>query len=328
MNNTTSSVIQQSSEITPEVLNEILQNIDKVALELASKVEVQNAWDYFWLSHYNGNKVELAKAAEVWKELPENEKVLFQIIFNAHDIGRYQEALWELDTLRPWARHWEISAQIIKDSGILNSLSQDEQNTIIDAIKFHSEKDVDLAEDSTEYKLCYILRDFDKKKIINDEKFLSDEWIYWELKKHYFWSKLDEKYNDLISKLIASPETEIDDSNENELKLKELLSRWVNPISLNEFTENKNTTLSDINYSYATYMLNTISMIFDISNNDVLVDTINSPMFKNRFSFIKARVDEEEYSKILDTVKTYLHDRLTVKWDIPEETKQIINNII
>jgi hypothetical protein len=43
MNNTTSSVIQQSSEITPEVLNEILQNIDKVALELASKVEVQNA---------------------------------------------------------------------------------------------------------------------------------------------------------------------------------------------------------------------------------------------------------------------------------------------
>lgn len=313
-----------SIEISEEILNEILQKIDTLALDLATQVEEKDNWNYFGIAKYNKD---VEKSEKIFENLtiPEDEKKLFKIIVKAHDIWRHQEVLWSLDTLRKWERHWIISSELLKNNNSLKWLEEEQKEIIYNAIKFHSEKEVDLDKGSIEHKLCYILRDYDKKEIIDNDKFLSDEGVFWELKKHYFWDNLNKDYSSIVSKLIKNPEFTNNNFNKTELQLKDYLSLWIEESAFNDFKECKTINVSDIKYSYSTYMLMSIAMIFDISNDDVLVETINTPMFKKRFDFIEKRVNKEEFQTIITTTKTYLENRIKEKTDINEYIKTILN---
>lgn len=293
-----------------ETINSILKNIASHIDTLADRVEDRLPWNIFWAAKAEHCK-ELASQAAIIaqkEKLSEHEAWLLQIILLSHDIGRFIETLKDEDTLREWVRHGILSSEYLNKNDLLDWLTDNDKNIVLNAVKFHSEREVELDDSSLSYRLCYILRDFDKLELQENPKFLEAEWILWQLEKHY-WVKMSEedkdKYINLIENLVQDPDYTIDENDKVAVRIKEVLSRWIDEESLKEFQWKNSTTIQNIKHSYASYMLNSISHIFDVSSTSVLEKMIQTPMFWKRLAFIKKRIDENTYTSILKTVSDY-----------------------
>lgn len=315
-----------------ESVEKIIKNIDTLAFWLASKVDDLFPGDIFWIDKYEHCK-ELESLTEDIGDsmnLNQEETLLLSVIFKGHDIWRHQEVLNKLDTLRSGVRHGILWVNILTEANALEWLSENQKISVLSAIQYHSEKTVELNSQSLWYKLCYILRDFDKKEIIDDQKYLEVAGIFEQINKHYFRWELADNHKMIISDLLLWNGLKINSDDRNSIKLESVMTNWINPLSLDEFFKQEATTVQDIKYSYSTYMLNTISLMFDIENNVVLIWFIQSEMFKRRLDFIQQRVTPDIFEKIIETISIYLKNKLwneEIKNNIKSYNSEILNLI-
>jgi hypothetical protein len=299
--------IESENQLQENII-EVIQDIDSLSFWLAQKVDDLYPNDIFWIDKYEHCKKLQLQTESIGKKLDLNteETLLLSVVFKWHDIWRHQEVLNRMNTLRIGIRHGILWVKILSEANILKCLSSEHKTAILSAIEYHSEKIVNLDSKSLWYKLCYILRDFDKSEIIEDKKYLEINWIFEQINKHYFSWTLLKKHKIIISDLFNWNEVNINSDDKDSIKLKSIMTDWINLISLEEFIKQGTTTVQDIKYSYSTYMLNSVSMLFDIKNKSILKWFIQSEMFKKRLEFIQLRVTPEIFKKIVNTISDYL----------------------
>ncbi|MCB0338992.1 MAG: hypothetical protein KDD53_05285, partial [Bdellovibrionales bacterium] len=165
-----------------------LKNIDQLSLELIDRIKNPQLKETFgWAKFRHMRRLSECPPISDFKiQSSPRLKQLLKVVLRAHDLGRHIEAIDELDTLRDGPRHGFLSARVLEESGILDSFDIGDRRDILDAITYHSEREVNLKVDSDAYTLCYALRDLDKEDIILDDKYLKPAGVLEQLRTHVF----------------------------------------------------------------------------------------------------------------------------------------------
>ncbi len=284
------------------ILRRILEKVEQKALKMAQEVERRQPNHPFGMSkfwHEIRLKKEVDKLAESLNLTP-TEKTLLQIIMLSHDLGRFVEAMehiehWE----RPTKNHWEISVDILKKDKILAGLPEDFKRIIYFAVKWHStkqslpencewEENLDGFRCKMAIKLANLLRDMDKIEIINNiNKFLSPEGIKAQVNLHYPSSKgiINENTGKPIKKDIAHE-------------------------ALKKFMKHQLIDKEYLTYSYTTYVLLQVALIFDIKDDELLIRALSSWGFKARLRYLKKYIPEEQFNVVTESLKSFILERL------------------
>lgn len=270
-------------------------------------------------------------AEEIGKEerLSAEEIGLLKIICRAHDLGRHIETLRGQDRMRPGVRHGQESAEFLEKFNILKDFTPGQQNIIKGAVFYHSEKEVPKPEGNASdeekltYRLCYLLRDIDKEEILLNNAHVNDatgEVIYNQIYNYYL-NQAEKEYllnqlsfrEDCISRikeLIVNPNHATEEEEENgEIigKIGRIINRGISPAALESFRNQQTINLREIKYSYATYMLLQIAVIFDMKS-PFMIKKISNDKEKylgSRLRFIQARVKPEQFDEIQNVLSSF-----------------------
>jgi len=281
--------------------------------------------------------LEVEEAAKEFS-LNKSDKDLLLLVMFAHDLGRYQEALGKLENLKlvaGAAPHALYSVKILEDSNCFAYLSDKERNAVLDAIRYHASREVPLEKNSLAWKLTYVLRDHDKYDILVTDKplYVEQKGIIYGLAN--FFSKglfpnnreeivNDPAYlplcNDLVAKSFADNDrrspiienfgtTPVSESETTTERISRLINSNIHPSDLADFCAQKALNIESIPRSQATYWLFQIALIFDIEQVRVIEAAINNGSIASRLELIRPRVSDEDYQRIVGTIRRYLDKR-------------------
>ncbi len=222
---------------------------------------------------------------------------LLKIIMLSHDLGRFIEALEHIEKWkRPTSNHGEISVEILQKNNLLAGLSQKDKKIIYFAVKWHSAKqqpppncENELPKNGCKLaiKLTYILKDLDKIEIIEDlDKYLSPQGIKAQVYLHY-----------------PNPKKIINENSEPIIKK-------IHPQALKDFEQFKLIDKKLITFSYPTYILLQLALIFDIQNPQLLIRALNSPGTTARLRRLKRYIPKYQFKKIKIAIQKFIENKL------------------
>jgi len=240
---------------------------------------------------------------------------LFKFICQSHDLGRhFHDDDRYIDDNGKFLDHGEISVRLLKEKGVMENFSDDEQIVIKYAIRNHSLKDMAEPINEAERKaqvFCLVFRDIDKLEVLNKIDFVKATEIYRLLGIHFDldeykneWKTTDKKeeYVELIQKLLDEKEVEVNNGLGG--KIKEVvdgpIQENIGEINIIECFESGK-SMSMIVYretkSYANYLLFLLSYLNNIQY-DRTVAEVDQKEIQEKMSFLKNRTTEEQYNRI------------------------------
>lgn len=252
--------------------------------------------------------------------LTERELLLLRLVARAHDIGRHQEALDQLDTLRPGPRHGHLSAELLRAHGVLDHFEPADREIILGAVIQHAEREVNLPHGLAR-TLCYVLRDSEKLDIFRDPKYRSREGILEQIRLHY----LDDDKRDVLASvevrafalahLFENPmslppeNSKTPDARAVLARIGEVMTKGVQPTLVDQFCEMRALAVQDIRHSYASYELFQLAFVFDIQSSGVLRAIEREGHFEGKLRFLEERLSPVEMARVRGTLERYLEGR-------------------
>lgn len=245
---------------------------------------------------------------------------LYKFIARAHDIGRH---LWK-DKDYKNIDHGEIAVELLRNNGIINCFTNNEQEVIEYAIRNHSAKEMTDPKTEVEKqgrKICIVLRDNDKLEVINNRDFVEAEKIYDLLAIHFGLNKLragtqseNEKTNsvDFIQSLLRNKDSKPKDQLQE--RIKEIVSRPLvekfryegEKLNIIELLENRK-PIPQAAYkstmSYVNYLLFLVSYIYGIEHQSI-IQKVSVEEIQIKMDFIRERATVLQYQRIKDVVKS------------------------
>lgn len=248
---------------------------------------------------------------------------LFRLISRAHDIGRHREALLKLDTLRPGQRHGVISRQLIEEHAVLEGFAPEDQQVVLAAVEYHSEKEVPLP-DGRARTLCYILRDLDKLELLESPRFLEPAGVLGQLRMHYLNDEEKTVLDDadverhcwlrIEACMTGGTYTPLQRFNRPQLALiqrvAELMTSDLNSTALEQFLRREQIDAPLIADSYTSYMLWISALIFDISQDSTLRRVRGGEMFEKRMAYLTRYCSSVNMRRVTDCAEGYFAERL------------------
>jgi len=334
-----------------EELRSNLNTIDRLTFHFLREIENgPPAKISFGLEKYSHMQLLVNEALKDGEKLGLNDREtqLLAFVCRAHDIGRHIEAVANLDTLRPGVRHGKLSREWLEQNvAHFDSFSSSEWESILSAVQYHSERD--FVGDELAQKLCFYLKDLDKIEIL-EKGFVTDtKLIARELQLHYL-KRIEHKskampflkgesLHNIIQKVamalrrpvkISSMRTASDllPSSQNlpvAMNLIDvILGRGLlsqrkptdqnpsEPLPLQNFLDGKLIHVADIKYSWATYTLLHLAMIFDIKSSAILEKIFEERVkyLAPRLRFLRKRIPKVEYEAIVIKLANYFAENL------------------
>ncbi|WP_319525314.1 HD domain-containing protein [uncultured Desulfosarcina sp.] len=98
--------------------------------------------------------------------LPENQVRIAEAVALLHDVGRFEQyKRYGTFNDRKSVNHAALGVEIMKKTGVLAGLSDDEQKQIVDAVRFHNAPSLPSGKPSEELLFLRLIRDADKLDI-------------------------------------------------------------------------------------------------------------------------------------------------------------------
>jgi HD domain len=307
------------------------QRVNTLAENFANQVEAKFPGHNFGLGKLNHCRAMRDEAPKFSKAigLSNSETALLEFICLCHDIGRHEEVIKGLLKNRE-LRHGYDSVRLLEENDILQGLALAEQTVIKDAIRWHSQKDVELDKASLGYKLCYVLRDLDKLEIFsNTAQLLGAAGLTTQLEMHYY--SIDEKNSLEIAKeaefksslalvvpyLLDQKALPLESNFDSAIARKVALhaGNFINsPViedgAIEKFLGRQSLPLSLIYRSYPTYMLFTIAMSFDLHYPSNLKLVVQDKLLEPTWEFLKKRIPDNLYTKLRNSWDSYCQEKI------------------
>lgn len=348
------SKTSSTPEYWSELLNSIETNVDAVTGPIIVALETLNPDDRFGkMKQEHMKKIASQTDRLAWESWIEdkNDKFLLHLVLRFHDIGRFVEGLAQADNNSEllWKYkgtkidHNQVGAELLESSWALETLTAEDKETVLGAIRNHGVWTVNLPEDSLAYKLCYILRDIDKQEALEDSSYMNNKWALIQIEKRFLssaWKEtLIEKKDDhavieyiheTISKLLRTTYQSSESffkegggdefERENDIQwlmdeIRNILSQSVDQETLNDFLSGKLCNQKGWKkewWSYATYMLYTLAFFFDIKNTHLLQELIKDETVKKRLLFIFKKFPKDQeatFTSIVEVLNEYIKSK-------------------
>lgn len=313
-----------SSPVTTKAVEEVLRLTDIATAPLIAELERRSPGHRFGRQKDEHMKemVQETEAVAAINRFNQSETLLLKCVLRLHDVGRHLEALRDLDTLRDGLRHGNLSRGFVIKQQLLAPLPKEFHQPLLDAIFYHAEREVNLEPGSFAYKLCYALRDLDKKEGLTSSLYLEPQGILDEMSMHFFrhWLNLSDNFNptdELKSQLLTTiqdylgnprppthpvelPLSNSSDINPNivESSVHRILSGGIPEHMIEAFQRREALDFQDVIHSWSSYMLWLLSWSFDVKSPSMLAEIKTDPNFKAKLDFIKQHVSESDFEKI------------------------------
>jgi hypothetical protein len=92
--------------------------------------------------------------------------------------------------------------------------------------------------------------------------------------------------------------------------MQRVLADGVLPHVIKGFQQQRTVSVTEAKHSYATYMLMSVAMIFDVEDTAILREIESSALLKSRLSFLCDRLSSKQMSVVQGSVEAYFDQRL------------------